>query len=73
MWKPEKGAWFDWDMMFNQSQHYFHASNIIPLWTESFRMPKKLVYTAVLDYLYKSKVIESDCTINDYSNRSKMG
>ncbi|XP_050540084.1 trehalase-like [Daktulosphaira vitifoliae] len=73
MWNPEIGAWFDWDVMYNQSQNNFYASNIIPLWTESFRMPKKLVYTAVLNYLNNNNIIEeSDYTINDYNIHVNM-
>lgn len=51
MWRPDLGAWFDWDITNNKSREYFFVSNVVPLWTESYSMPKKSVASAVLGYL----------------------
>ncbi|XP_022159968.1 trehalase-like [Myzus persicae] len=63
MWKPNKGAWFDWDLINNKSREYFYASNIIPLWTESYNMPKEKVANSVLKYLSDQHIIELDYSI----------
>lgn len=63
MWKPNKGAWFDWDLINNKSREYFYASNIVPLWTESYNMPKEKVANAVLKYLSDQRIIELDYSI----------
>ncbi|XP_060861354.1 trehalase-like isoform X2 [Metopolophium dirhodum] len=64
MWRPNKGAWFDWDLINNKSREYFYASNIVPLWTESYNMPKEKVANAVLKYLSDQRIIELDYSIN---------
>lgn len=64
MWRPDLGAWFDWDMLNNKSREYFFVSNIVPLWTESYNMPKKAVASSVLGYLRDHHIIEADYTVN---------
>ncbi|XP_022159986.1 trehalase-like isoform X2 [Myzus persicae] len=64
MWRPDLGAWFDWDTMNNKSREYFFVSNIVPLWTESYNMPKKAVASSVLGYLRDNHIIEADYTVN---------
>lgn len=64
MWRPDLGAWFDWDILNNKSREYFFVSNIVPLWTESYNMPKKAVASAVLGYLKEHHIIEADYTVH---------
>lgn len=68
MWKSNKGAWFDWDLLNNKHREYFYASNIIPLWTESYSMPKKNVANAVLGYLCDQHIIEIGNNIKYFGN-----
>jgi len=63
MWNPNKGAWFDWDLKNNKSREYFYASNIVPLWTESYNMSKQKVANAVLKYLSDERIIKLDYSI----------
>lgn len=63
MWRPDKGAWFDWDLKNNKHREYFYVSNIVPLWTESYNMPKEPVVNAVLRYLINQNIIEPDYSI----------
>ncbi|XP_025201432.1 trehalase-like isoform X2 [Melanaphis sacchari] len=64
MWRPDLGAWFDWDIMNNKSREYFYVSNIVPLWTGSYNMPKKAVASSVLGYLRDQHIIEPDYSVN---------
>ncbi|KAL5244702.1 hypothetical protein ACI65C_012112 [Semiaphis heraclei] len=63
MWRPDLGAWFDWDTLNNKSREYFFVSNIVPLWTESYNMPKKSVASSVLGYLRDRHIIEADYSV----------
>ncbi|XP_050432885.1 trehalase-like isoform X2 [Adelges cooleyi] len=63
LWRNDLGAWFDWDTMNNKSREYFYVSNIVPLWTGSYDMPKKSVASKVLGYLKDQHVIEPDYSI----------
>ncbi|XP_015377150.1 PREDICTED: trehalase-like [Diuraphis noxia] len=63
MWRPDLGAWFDWDMLNNKSREYFFVSNIVPLWTESYSMAKKAVASSVLGYLKNNHIIEADYSV----------
>lgn len=63
MWRSDKGAWFDWDLLNDKPRDYFFVSNIVPLWTESYNMPKKSVASAVLGYLKDQHVIEPDYSV----------
>lgn len=63
MWVEEKGCWFDWDLMNNKHRDYFYGSNVVPLWTESYSMPKAFVAKSVLRYLKDQRIIENDNTI----------
>lgn len=63
MWRSDKGAWFDWDLLNDKHRDYFFVSNIVPLWTESYSMPKKSVASAVLGYLKDQHVIEPDYSV----------
>lgn len=64
MWRPDKGAWFDWDLINSKHRDYFFVSNLTPLWTESYNMPKKSVASAVLGYLRNEHIIEPDYSIS---------
>jgi len=64
MWNEERGAWFDYDIEHGKSRDYFYVSNIVPLWTESYSMPKDHVAKKVLTYLVNEKIIESDYSIS---------
>lgn len=68
MWRKDKGAWFDWDMMNGRHQENFFVSNIVPLWTGSYRMPEQTVSTAVLNYLRNERIIEPDYCIRFKGN-----
>ncbi|XP_050431937.1 trehalase-like isoform X2 [Adelges cooleyi] len=72
MWRADKGTWFDWDTINNKSREYFYASNFVPLWTGSFRMPRKTVSRAVLKYLKDHKIIESDYSVKFYGIPTSM-
>lgn len=69
MWRPDKGAWFDWDIINSKSREYFFVTNIIPLWTGSYNMPKKAVASSVLGYLKAEHIIEPDYSIS-YNGKS---
>lgn len=64
MWNEDKGVWFDWDKLNNKSREYFFASNVVPLWTGSYTMPKEAVARAVLKYLKDQHIIEPDYSIS---------
>lgn len=66
MWRPDKGAWFDWDLMNGKHREYFYASNIVPLWTGSYSMSKKTAANAVLGYLSDQHIIEIGHNIKYY-------
>lgn len=63
MWREDKGVWFDWDILNGKSREYFFVSNVAPLWTGSYDMPKKTVASAVLGYLTEQHIIEPDYSI----------
>lgn len=63
MWRADKGAWFDWDMMNKKHRESFYLSNIVPLWTGSYDIPNDVVATAVIRYLMDEKVINSDLSV----------
>ncbi|XP_050540083.1 trehalase-like isoform X2 [Daktulosphaira vitifoliae] len=63
MWRPDKGAWFDWDIINNKNRESFYISNVVPLWTGSYSMPKKAVASSVLGYLKDQHIIEPDYSI----------
>lgn len=60
MWRPDKGAWFDWDLKNHKHREYFYASNMVPLWTESYDTPKEEVAKLVLKYLMNQRVIDAN-------------
>lgn len=60
MWRPDLGAWLDWDLKNHKHREYFFVSNLVPLWTESYDAPKKIVADLVLKYLRDNGVINSD-------------
>lgn len=64
MWRPDKGVWFDWDILNNKSREYFFVSNVVPLWTGSYKMSKKSVASAVLEYLKDQRIIEPEYSIS---------
>lgn len=66
------GAWFDWDLINNKHREYFYVSNIVPLWTESYSMPKKCVANAVLRYLNNQHIIEFDSNIRYNGNVTSL-
>lgn len=63
MWRQDKGIWFDWNLTNHIHREHFYASNIVPLWTESYNMSKKIVATAVLRYLIDQHIIKPDYSI----------
>ncbi|XP_025414013.1 trehalase-like isoform X2 [Sipha flava] len=64
MWRPDKGSWFDWDIINNKHREYFFVSNIVPLWTGSYNMSKKAVASSVLGYLKDEHIIEPDYSVS---------
>lgn len=63
MWRPDRGAWFDWDLINGKHRDYFFVSNLTPLWTGSYNMSKKAIASAVLGYLKNEHIIEPDYSI----------
>lgn len=57
MWRADKGTWFDWDLINGQHREYFYVSNMVPLWTGSYDMPKTEVSNLVLEYLKNQRII----------------
>lgn len=68
MWRSDKGSWFDWDIINNKHREYFHVSNVVPLWTGSYDMPKQFVADAVLGYLRDQCIIEPNNDIKYNGN-----
>jgi alpha,alpha-trehalase len=68
MWRPDKGSWFDWDIINNKHREYFFVSNIVPLWTGSYNMSKKAVASSVLGYLKDEHIIEPDYSVSFNGN-----
>jgi len=64
MWRPDKGAWFDWDLINSKHRESFMVSNIVPMWTGSYNMSKKSVANDVLKYLRDEGIIEQDYSIS---------
>lgn len=60
MWRADKGAWFDWDLINNKHRESFYVSNIVPLWTRSHNIPNDVVASAVLRYLRDMNVVKAD-------------
>lgn len=69
MWRSDRGAWFDWDLMNNKHRECFFVSNIMPLWTESYDMPKKSVANDVLKYLRDEGIVEPDFSISFHGTK----
>lgn len=69
MWRSDRGAWFDWDLMNHKHRECFFVSNISPLWTESYNMPKKSVANDVLRYLRDEGIVEPDFSISFYGTK----
>lgn len=69
MWRSDKGAWFDWDVNNGKHRESFFVSNVVPLWTGSYRMPEQTVSMAVLNYLKTERVIEPDYSIKLRGNQ----
>ncbi|KAL5244703.1 hypothetical protein ACI65C_012113 [Semiaphis heraclei] len=72
MWRSDRGAWFDWDLMNNKHRECFFVSNIMPLWTESYDMPKKSVANDVLKYLRDEGIVEPDFSISFHGTPTSM-
>lgn len=64
MWRPDRGAWFDWDLINHKNQDCFFVSNIVPLWTGSYNMPKENVANDVLRYLMDEGIVGPDFSIS---------
>jgi hypothetical protein len=64
MWRSDRGAWFDWDLINHKNQDCFFVSNIVPLWTGSYNMPKDAVANDVLNYLRDEGIVEPDFSIS---------
>lgn len=71
MWRADRGAWFDWDLLNHRNREKFYVSNIIPLWTKSYNMPKKTIAKAVLGYLKDHRIIEPDYSVS-FHGKIKM-
>ncbi|XP_060862084.1 trehalase-like [Metopolophium dirhodum] len=72
MWRSDRGAWFDWDLMNHKHRECFFVSNIAPLWTESYNMPKHFVANEVLRYLRDEGIIEPDFSISFHGTPTSM-
>lgn len=59
LYNPEKGMWFDYDRTLKKSRDGFYASNIFPLWTESFPQgaQKHEIAEKALNYLREEGVL----------------
>ena len=51
---PEDGTWYDFDMDSGKPRNFFTPSNLVPLWTETFRPENKAEMSALgVEYLYR--------------------
>jgi len=71
MWRSDKGAWFDWDLLNCKHRDNFYVSNVVPMWTGSYSMSNKSVANAVLGYLQKEHIIENDYSMS-YNGKSVL-
>ena len=54
LWNPQDGIWYDFDFESGKPRNYFAPSNLVPLWTETFRPENKAEISArAVNYLYK--------------------
>jgi neutral trehalase len=54
LWNPQDGIWYDFDFESGKPRNYFTPSNLVPLWTETFRPENKAEMSArAVKYLYK--------------------
>ena len=54
LWNPQDGIWYDFDFESGKPRNYFAPSNLVPLWTETFRPENKAEMSArAVKYLYK--------------------
>ncbi|XP_050056696.1 trehalase-like isoform X2 [Aphis gossypii] len=72
MWRPDRGAWFDWDLINHKNQDCFFVSNIVPLWTGSYNMPKENVANDVLRYLMDEGIVGPDFSISFHGTPTSM-
>ncbi|XKL67138.1 hypothetical protein PGB90_010558 [Kerria lacca] len=72
LWREDIGTWFDWDLINKKHREYFYVSNITPLWTGSYTMPKKHAATKTIQYLVDNHIIENDYSIKYNGTPSSM-
>ena len=54
LWNTQDGIWYDFDFESGKPRNYFAPSNLVPLWTETFRPENKAEISArAVNYLYK--------------------
>nr|WPB08679.1 trehalase 1 [Cacopsylla chinensis] len=72
LWNEKVGAWLDYDTGNKQPRNFFYLSNLTPLWTNSYTMPKPYVAEKVLQYLRDNHVITEDNQVKFYGTPSSM-
>ena len=59
LWNPQDGIWYDFDLKNQIQRRQFVATNVHPLWTESFPARQFQIYAPkVLTYLEKTGVLD---------------
>ncbi|XP_066907647.1 trehalase isoform X1 [Halyomorpha halys] len=56
LWNENQGIWLDYDLHNNIQRDYFYISNLVPLWTKSYKEDPKKITGKVLKYLHENKV-----------------
>ncbi|XP_043935375.1 trehalase [Protopterus annectens] len=57
LWNNAQGIWFDYNLITNQSNAAFYASNIFPLWAKCYSDTDEFVEDKVAEYLQWSKAL----------------